>query len=339
MPKMNWAVAVLAIAGTITAVIGGPPALALSGSEWKVEVAWFLSALILVLPPLSKRLSNSWDYLIVIGMVAGPLALATLYHQLSVAAALRCTHCIAVSGCAAGIVAIALMSPRTSTSLSARMFADFRVMRRLSGLSLIAAAFVFSWTAMVAGESLRIQKWLSSTDKVEALKQTGHVSHVAIFSDYQCPACAAKHKSYDAVIADIVRSSNGKVVLDRFDYPLDTECNSEITALVHPAACEAAVLARIAREKGKETDVADYLYGHHADLTAELVRTYAGQLGFAAEYESRYSELIGEIRKDIELGARAGIQGTPTYFVNGILLENSTTPAMLAAIIRAASGS
>jgi len=174
---------------------------------------------------------------------------------------------------------------------------------------------------------------------VAALGSPGRIARITVFSDFQCPACASKHLSYDSVLDELAESSGGKIVVERLDFPLDSECNAEIEVLVHPAACEAAVLNRIAREKGLGKQVATYLYEHHGELTADSVLSYATRLGLRAEYESRYSNIIDLIRRDIEIAARVGIEGTPTYFINGIRIDGSMSPTMLVAVVRAASSS
>jgi predicted DsbA family dithiol-disulfide isomerase len=332
-------VALLAVAGLLIAVAGGPPALALSGSRWKLESLWFFMVLVLVTPPISRVLANSWDYVLALVLVGGPLALATLAHQFSLPSGQMCLHCVVGDGMALAITAMSLCSPAHATPLSSRLRMDFSSLWTGRGAIVITALLAISWAGISAAESVRIDRWLSGSERVAELATHGHGTRVTVFSDFQCPACAAKHQSYDPVLDTLAESSDGRIVVERLDFPLDSECNPQIDALVHPAACEAAVLARIAKGQGIGRQVATYLYEHHGQLTSDSVRAYATQLGMASEYESKYSSVVTLIRQDIEIAARVGIQGTPTYFVNGIRIDNSLTPAMLAAVVRAASGS
>lgn len=331
-------VALLAGVGIGIAVVGGPPSLALTGSRWEFEALWFLIALLMTVPPISQALANSWDYVLALAVIGGPLALATLYHQLALPVAQRCEHCISSNGVALAIMVFALCSPNQETSLRTRLRADFRRLRNRSTIVVATMILAISWSGLSAAESLRIHKWLSMSDKVAVLGPLGNQARITVFSDFQCPACAAKHKSFDRILDALAESSSGKIVVDRLDFPLDSECNPNVEAVVHPAACEAAVLVRIAKDRGLVKLASNYLYEHHAELTPDFVRSYANRLGLQAEYESRYGDTIAVIRRDIELGAKVGIQGTPTYFVNGIQIDNAMPPALFASVVRAAAG-
>ena len=149
---------------------------------------------------------------------------------------------------------------------------------------------------------------------------------VVIFLDWQGPACKAVHGGYLPVVDAINRETPGSIRVVTRDYPLNMRCNPNVPVEMHPAACEAAVAVRLAREKHRETEMIDWLFARQATLTPALVRQGAQEVAGVVDLAARYAAVVKEVAADVELGRRLEVGSTPTVFVNGVLartLENA----------------
>jgi protein-disulfide isomerase len=101
------------------------------------------------------------------------------------------------------------------------------------------------------------------------------------------------------------------------DYPLDAECNANVTNTIHPSACEAAVAVRLAREKNREEQMIEWIFSNQPSLTPELVKQGAREVGQVTDFDARYASTLELVKSDIALGKQLGVSGTPTIFING----------------------
>ena len=138
------------------------------------------------------------------------------------------------------------------------------------------------------------------------------------FSDFQCPFCA---RFFEQTLPSIERDyiKTGKVQLVYRDFPLS----------FHKYAQKAAEAAQCANEQGKFWEYHDLLFKRQNEwASAGEVKflDYARELGLdtnkfnncltTGKYES-------EVKKDFQDGLQYGVQGTPTFFINGIPLVGS----------------
>ena len=104
----------------------------------------------------------------------------------------------------------------------------------------------------------------------------------------------------------------------------------------HPDAELAAEAAEAAAVQGRFWEMHDLLYEHQDRLGNEDLRTYAERLGL--DLETFDSELAGHayaarVREDFMSGVHSGVNGTPTFYVNGSRYDGSyETEALLAAL-------
>jgi protein-disulfide isomerase len=141
------------------------------------------------------------------------------------------------------------------------------------------------------------------------------------FSDFQCPACAQSYLDYKEILARYQAQYPGAIRFVQKDYPLETECNSNVPRDVHLAACEAAAAARLAHARGRGEAMDDWLFTNHATLTPASVRQAARDVAGVADFDAQYPSVLNQIKSDIALAAVMGIKVTPTFFVNGVRLE------------------
>jgi len=125
------------------------------------------------------------------------------------------------------------------------------------------------------------------------------------FSDFQCPHC----KTAAPELKRIVEESDGKAKLVFKHYPLP----------MHPKAREAAKAAVAADKQGKFWEMHDLLFEKQDELQRANLDDYAKKIGldlkrFKADMQSKETE--SKIEADIAQGEAAGVDSTPTIYVN-----------------------
>jgi protein-disulfide isomerase len=143
------------------------------------------------------------------------------------------------------------------------------------------------------------------------------------FGDFQCPFCGR----VEPTLMALLKKYKGKVNLAFRDFPLST---------IHPYAEEAAEAGRCAEAQGKFWPMHDAMYADQSELTeADLIKT-ATKLGmneksFTACLKS--NEYASAIQQDVAAGTRAGVTGTPTFFINGRFLSGAVPEEQFEQII------
>ena len=128
------------------------------------------------------------------------------------------------------------------------------------------------------------------------------------FSDYQCPFCARYARE---TLPQIEREhiSTGKVKYVFRDFPIES---------IHKDAVRAAAAAHCAGDQGKYWEMHDRLFANQRALGASQLPLHAESLGldltgFSQCLESRKHD--ARVRKDLAEGQRAGVRGTPGFFL------------------------
>jgi protein-disulfide isomerase len=91
-------------------------------------------------------------------------------------------------------------------------------------------------------------------------------------------------------------------------------------ATSHPHAEQAAEAAEAAAAQGRFWEMHDFLYEHQRHLETADVHAYAEELGLEVD---RFDRELAEhahtarVREDFMSGVRSGVNGTPTFYVNG----------------------
>ena len=90
---------------------------------------------------------------------------------------------------------------------------------------------------------------------------------------------------------------------------------------LHPHAESAAEFAEFAGSNGKFWEMHDLLFENQTRLGIALYEELAEALGLSA-FELREAlsrkELLTRVRTDFAGGVRSGVNGTPTFFINGL---------------------
>jgi protein-disulfide isomerase len=146
---------------------------------------------------------------------------------------------------------------------------------------------------------------------------------VVKFNDYQCPPCRQSYLDYKSVFAKYAASHPGQVKLVLRDFPLEAECNSSVTTSMHPAGCEAAVAARLAREQNRVEPFEEWIFANQQAATRESVKQAVRDIANVQNFDARYDTLLEQVKADIAYGRTLGVRSTPTFFINGVKIEGA----------------
>lgn len=129
---------------------------------------------------------------------------------------------------------------------------------------------------------------------------------VVEFSDFECPYCAQARLQ----ISEVMRAYPKDIRLVYKQYPLSN----------HPHADLAAQAALAAQSQNKFWPMHDKLFENFRSLSRDRMLVWAREIGldlqrFTADLDSgKYKKTVAQ---DISDGDAAGVEGTPTFFING----------------------
>jgi len=135
------------------------------------------------------------------------------------------------------------------------------------------------------------------------------------FSDFQCPACGQAFRDLHELLQ---RRSDVRLVFRNF--PLDSSCNEAMPRALHPDACNAAIAAQCAGRQNRFWEYHDVLFENQRTLDRDSLFRYARDLGLdiptfrACLDDPSVRALIAD---DVRAGIAAGVESTPTLFING----------------------
>ena len=130
------------------------------------------------------------------------------------------------------------------------------------------------------------------------------------FTDFQCPFC----KSVVPTLKELVTKYGEQVRWVFRDYPI---------VGLHPNAPIVHEAARCAGEQGKFWLYHDLAFERAPAATPANLRAYAAEVGADA---AAFSQCLDSgkhraaVAADVETGAKLGINGTPTFFINGAMV-------------------
>ena len=143
------------------------------------------------------------------------------------------------------------------------------------------------------------------------------------FSVFQCPYC----KTVQPTLKDLLTKYNGRVKLSFRDFPVRS---------LHPQAEAAAEAARCAEEQGKFWEYHDALFADQSKLDAAGLTSTARSLGLDEKsFQSCLAsgKFKAQIETDLQDGSKAGVAGTPGFFVNGVFINGSQPQAEFEKVI------
>jgi protein-disulfide isomerase len=145
------------------------------------------------------------------------------------------------------------------------------------------------------------------------------------YGDYECPHCGRAYPIVKAVQQQL--GSRLRFVFRNFP----------ITGS-HPHAEHAAEAAEAAGAQGYFWEMHDALFEHQSALGDEHLGQYAERVGLdRARFDRELSSgtHARRVREDFSSGVRSGVNGTPTFFINGRRYDDSWDTNTLIAALRA----
>ncbi len=149
------------------------------------------------------------------------------------------------------------------------------------------------------------------------------------FSDFQCPFCERFYtESFSQIKTNYI--DTGKVRLVFRDFPLTS---------IHPQAQKASEATECVRAKGGDAafwKMHDKIFENQASLSLDNLKKWAKDLGFNIDSCLDSGEKAQEVNKDNSDGSSYGISGTPSFFINGKMVEGAVPYSVFEAEINAA---
>jgi len=135
------------------------------------------------------------------------------------------------------------------------------------------------------------------------------------FGDYQCPYCGDAYP----IVKEIEEAFGDQIQFVFRHFPLQE---------AHEFAFKAALAAEAAGMQNKFWDMHDALYENQYRLADDLFEELAETLGldlekFNADVNS--DEAKEKVENDFESGVRSGVNGTPSFYVNGAKFDGAAS--------------
>jgi protein-disulfide isomerase len=148
------------------------------------------------------------------------------------------------------------------------------------------------------------------------------------YGDYECPYCGAAYP----IIKEVQSRMRERLRFVFRNFPITTS---------HPHAERAAEAAEAADAQGKFWEMHDLLYENQKHLLDPDLHAYAERLELDTElFDKELAEHVHaeRVHEDFMSGVRSGVNGTPTFYINGKRHDDSyDIETLLAAMEEAAA--
>jgi protein-disulfide isomerase len=148
------------------------------------------------------------------------------------------------------------------------------------------------------------------------------------YGDFECPNCGIAYP----IVASILQRIGDSIRFAYRHFPLTQ---------LHPHAQHAAEMAEAAGSRGKFWAMHDMLFQNQDALEDEDLISYAVRLGVHPDWAAQAlatHTFAPRVREDFMSGVRSGVNGTPTFFINGVRHDGPwDEPTLLEALQSAAT--
>ena len=153
------------------------------------------------------------------------------------------------------------------------------------------------------------------------------------FGDYECPACGA----YAPVVDQVLKDFSGSLNYVFREYPLTS---------IHPNAMLGSEAAQAAGLQGKYWQMHEILYQKQNEWSVvdgatarKDILGYAKNIGLNVEQFTKdldSNTVKNYVQADMNDGDALGINQTPTFYLNGVMMNNPSSLADFESAVRAA---
>jgi protein-disulfide isomerase len=144
------------------------------------------------------------------------------------------------------------------------------------------------------------------------------------YGDYECPFCGQAYR----MIKELQRLLGKRLCFVFRSFPLSA---------AHPHAEHAAEAVEAAGAQKAFWKMHDVLYENQDALEDENLSEYAADLGLDTmrfNLEMATNRYAARVREDFLSGVRSGVNGTPTFFINGLRHDGAWSAGSLINAIR-----
>lgn len=145
------------------------------------------------------------------------------------------------------------------------------------------------------------------------------------YGDFECPHCGHAHP----LIKRLLKERNNDLHFVFRNFPLQE---------VHPHAYTAAITAEAAGKQDRFWEMHDLIFENQDKLNTKYLLSLAENIGLDMKQfanDAKSNVLQSKIETDFESGVRSGVNGTPTFFINGssLLTYDETYESLLDAVL------
>lgn len=148
------------------------------------------------------------------------------------------------------------------------------------------------------------------------------------YGDFQCPYCGAAYP----IVKELEQRAGSELRVVFRNFPLTNAL---------PQAESAAEAAEAAAAQGKFWEMHDTIFEHQRRLGRADLRQYAEIVGLDTERfvgDLEAGAWASRVREHFRSGVMSGVNGTPTFFINGVRHDGEySLEALLAAVLAAAA--
>jgi len=133
------------------------------------------------------------------------------------------------------------------------------------------------------------------------------------YGDYQCDSCGQAYP----ILKSIQQTFGDRLKFVFRNFPLSE---------AHPDAYKAAIAAEAAALQNKFWEMHDIIYEHQNQLDWDHLLSYAKMIGLDLnrfKKDIEIDSITAKIDNDFESGVRSGVNGTPSFFINGMKYNGS----------------
>ncbi|HLD57919.1 MAG TPA: thioredoxin domain-containing protein [archaeon] len=164
---------------------------------------------------------------------------------------------------------------------------------------------------------------------------------VVEFADFECPFCGgvmglnykveeylkSRDPEWEPAVPRLKElAKQGKIRFVYRDFPLD----------MHQNAQKSAESAECADEQGKFWEYHDKVFENQGDLSVTNLKKFAKDVGLDTNQFDNCldsGKYYDEVRKDFNDGSKAGVSGTPAFFINNVYLNGAYSASAFISLI------
>jgi protein-disulfide isomerase len=146
------------------------------------------------------------------------------------------------------------------------------------------------------------------------------------YGDFECPACGQAY----GIVKEMQRQLGERLLIVFRHFPLSD---------AHPHARLAAHAAEASAHQGRFWEMHDLLFENQRALEPVDLLSYAEMIGLDVnqfERDLASPQVAEHVRADFLSGVRSGVNGTPTFYINGHRYDGSWSPRSLLHALEAA---